>query len=425
MLAGMRRWGAVLAAMLAVSGCIDPGAKSALRVANWGGASDGTEFARQTNALIREFEGGRPGREVRVEGIPDQYVSKMLLSHVAGAMSDVMVLDASSAAVFIDNGLLMDLTPLIERDPEFDLAVRWPNVVDIARRRDALYAIPNGFTPMVMFCNRALFERAGVELPTPPWNFETFRALARDLTRRRADGSVEQYGFSFANWAPGWIMWLWNNGGDVLSPDGERAAGTLDSERNAATLAFLRDLIQRDGSAPSLSQAAAMGVDLFAKGRAAMTVTGHWSLVPYSKSDDIRREDLIVVELPTNLARSQTVFYESGYAITAQVRHPGEAWEFIKHMTSFEARMRLTAAGIEVDGRRDVAEERAKDRLEAMFLPIVPQARPPWGSRVEGFEVVERAMQDAMDSVLNSNTPPIDALRRAARRVDREFAKRK
>ena len=55
-------------------------------------------------------------------------------------------------------------------------------------------------------------------------------------------------------------MWLWNNGGDAIDPDIPRASGVLDSPQNVETLEFLRDVIKVDGSAPSLGEAASMGV---------------------------------------------------------------------------------------------------------------------------------------------------------------------
>lgn len=406
------------------------GGRQVLRVANWGGAGDESEFAATTARLIREFE-EKHGVDVQVEGIPGgEYVSKLLLSYVAGTEPDIMTLDASSAAIFINSNVLLDLSPSIasERGPgAFRLADRFENIVGLARRGDRLYAIPNDFTPMVVYYNRRMFEAASVTVPQPGWTWEDFLAAAKATTRPK-DGT---YGFAFGNWFPGWVMWLWNGGGDVLSPDGARARGYLDGPENARTLAWLRDLIAVHRVAPSLSQAAAMGVDLFANGQAAMTVSGHWALVGYSVAPKgpegkprITLDDLGVVEMPRRAGPSQTVFYESGYAISRRTKRPDLAWAFIKHMTSYQARLALSKTGIAVDARKDVARERASDRLEALFLPVVPSARPPWGSRVEGFEMVERHAQAAMDSVLQRGADPMAALRRAAERIDRELKKR-
>lgn len=420
------RWLALAAALLALAGCARRDAdKVVLRIANWSGAGDDSEFEKTVQRIYRDFEREHPGVEIRVEGIPDGYVSKVILSFVAGTEPDIMLLDASSAAVFIDNGVLTDLSPFAERDPEFSFDAFFPNVVNIARRGDAVYAVPNDFTPMVMYYNKRLFDAAGVPYPKPGWTFADFRATAKALTKR------DQYGFAFANWMPGWIMWLWNNGGDVLAPDGSRASGILDSPANVETISFLRDLVTVDRSAPSLSEAAALGVDLFANGQAAMTVSGHWALIGYAnapKGSDGKPKlvwaDLGVAPMPTNVGQSHTVMYESGYAIGRNSKHKELAWEFIKYFTSRRVQSEYNKSGIAVCARKDVAAERAKDALEAQFLPLIPSARAPWGSKVEGYEIVEKVGKNALDSVLNNDADVRQALAKAAARIDQEFAKR-
>lgn len=411
--------------MLAPCGCIrsDPN-RIVIRVANWGGAGDDDKYARLIQDLYAEFERENPGVEIRVENIPDEYVSKMILSFIAKAEPDIMMLDLSSAAVFVNNGVLTDLTPIIRKDSTFKADDFFPNAMNAGRRGASVYAVPQDFTPVVVYYNKRLFDRAGVSYPKPGWNFNDFLQTARKLTTK------DQYGFAFSNWMAGWIMWLWNNGGDVLSPDGKRAEGFFDSPQNIQTVTFLRDLVQKYHVSPTLSATAAMGVDPFANGQAAMAVSGHWSLVGYANAPKdengkprLTWDDLGVVEMPHNTAEPHTVVYESGYAIGKNCKHKEMAWKFIKFMTGYHAQSLYNASGIAVDGRKDVAEERSKIPLEASFLPIIPATRPPWGSQVEGYEFVEHAGVAAMDSILQNGTPVDEALHRAAKQIDFEFSK--
>ncbi len=195
-----------------------------LRISNWGGAGEDNEYDKLVNRIYKEF-GEQNNCRVQVEGIPGEYVQKMLLNHVAGTMPDVMIVDAASAAVFVNNGMLMDLTPFIKRDAEFNIEDYYANTVKIGRREDKLFMIPGDFTPMVMYYNKDIFDAAGVAYPKAGWSFQEFLETAKKLT----DPAKKQYGFAFANWMPGWIMWIWNNGGDVLSPDGKTASGYFDS----------------------------------------------------------------------------------------------------------------------------------------------------------------------------------------------------
>lgn len=432
---------------LLLAGCgRQPDHATTLRVSNWGGAGEDGPFEKMIRAKDHEFE-RMTGARIRKEGVPGgEYVPKMLLNFVADTQPDVMVVDASSAAVFINNGMLQDLRPFIERDPEFRLDDYYPNVLDTYRRRpetpppsplpakqrihgerEPIYAIPNDFTPMVMYYNKDLFDAAGVPYPKDSWTFAEFLDTAMKLTK------PGQYGFAFSNWMPGWMMWLWNNGGDVLSPDGKKAAGWFDSSKNVETYTFLRDMILKDHVSPSLSEAAAMGVDPFANGQAAMTVSGHWALVGFKSAKKIDWTRLGVVSFPHNVPQSQTVLYMSAYGIPRGAKNPELAWRYIKMWTSRKLQIEYQSTGIAVCARKDVSQQRAgtdtggrspEQRLEAEFLPIIPTGRPPYGSWIEGYEIVEKIGTSAMQSILNGSDVQ-KTLTEAAKRIDLEFAKSK
>jgi multiple sugar transport system substrate-binding protein len=424
---------ALLAAIL-VAGCganSDRG-KIVIRVGNWGGAKEGNDFDQKVEKIYRDFEEENPGVILKEENIPQDYTAKISLAFIAKSEPDIVMLDASSSALFIDSEIVTDLTPLIKADPSFSLDDYYPNVVDIGRRGGKLFAIPQDFTPMVVYFNKKLFDKAHVPYPTSDWNFDQFRATAQKLTIKGAHegDQSKQYGFAFTNWPAGWVMWMWNNGADHLSPEG-KASGYLNSPKAVQAITFLKDLVE-EGVAPSISQTAALGVDPFANGQAAMAISGHWSMVGYKaapKGPDgkpkITWDDLGVVALPHNTPQSQTVMYESGYAIGAHCKHRDVAWKFIRYMTSHRVQSVYQSSGIAVCGRKDVAEERAKTSpLEAAFIPIIPSARPPYGSKIEGYDFVEEQMQKAMDSILQSGRDPQDAMTKAAKAIEKEWLKK-
>jgi len=187
-----------------------------LRVANWGSPAVESSFMTLERELRREFEQLHPGVRVQFEQIPGfgQYAPKLLMMHVSGSVPDVISLDASSGAVFMDNGVLRDLSPYLERDASFRLDDYFENLVRIFRRGNELYSIPFDFTPMMMYYNRKLFDAAGVTYPRPGWTWEDFRRTARALTVRDSDPAKppRQYGLNFINVMPFWVLWLWTNG---------------------------------------------------------------------------------------------------------------------------------------------------------------------------------------------------------------------
>ncbi|MGE0479770.1 MAG: sugar ABC transporter substrate-binding protein [Phycisphaerae bacterium] len=413
---GLRVVAACFAAWALLGGCdraAQPGAaERVLRVANWGGPGNDPGFLKLERDLRDEFLALHPGVRIEVEHIPGpgQYESKLIMMIVSGDAPDVVQLDASSAAVFIDNDILLDLSPLIARDARFRVDDYFESVVDVFRRAERLFAIPLDFTPMVMLYNKRLFDEANVAYPEPGWTWDDFLVKAEALTRPARDGRPKQYGFHFLRWMPHWVTWLWHNGGAVLSPDGTQAVGYFDGPESRAALHFLVDLIQKHGVAPSLAESAAAGVDLFRAQRAAMHLTGHWELIEL-RADQL---DIGVVSLPSNVSKRETVMYASGLAVTAATRAPDLAWEYVKFMCSADVQKRRVATGLAISGNRAAAAHFAGNPIEDAFLAEVPFARPPMGARVQRYGVCEDLGREMIEDVLNTGAPLDAAAHRTA-----------
>jgi multiple sugar transport system substrate-binding protein len=341
------------------------------------------------------------------------------MTYVAGNPPDLVTLDASSAAVFIDNGLLEDLTALIAADRDFKLSDYFPNVVDIARRGGKLYAIPGDFTPMVVIYNKRLFDQAHVPYPRGGWTRREFLAAAKALTVRagREGDPPLRYGFQFNKSMPMWFPWIWANGGDVLDPSGTHAGGWLDGPATVDAVQFLVDLIRVHRVAPSLSETAAAGVDLFRTGRAAMIMTGHWSLIEY-RADGM---DVGVACIPSDAGRHVTVMYEAGLAISRVSRHKQAAWQYIKYMAGPAVQRKHVASGLAISANITVASAFAGNPIEDVFLQEVRVARRPWGSRVERYELVEDLGREMIEDILQANIPVQQAAARTARLIDVEL----
>ena len=409
--------------LLARCGASEQAPQTLLRVANWTSPAVESEFMNLTRELRAEFERQHAGVRIQMEQIPGhgQYAPKLLMMHVAGSMPDVIQLDASSAAVFIDNGVLRDLTPFINHDADFDLDDYFANVADIARRGERLYAIPLDFTPMVMYYNKKLFDAAGAVYPQAGWSWGDFLETARKLTVIPDEGrSPTQYGFYFENVMPFWVLWLWTNGGDVLSPDGTHASGYFDSPKSVQAVQFLIDLMTKYHVAPSLRESAVAGVDMFRSGRAAMDLKGHWMMIDY-RSDGI---DFGVVGLPTNTGERVTVMYESGLSVSSGARHPDLAWEYIKFITSKDVQIRRVASGLAISANKAAAAHYAGNPIEDVFIDEVQYARPPWGASVERYPFIEELGREMMEDILYSDGALSirDAMRQTAKLIDAALA---
>ena len=133
---------ALTAPLAGCSGGDDGGSgRVVLRLTTW--ASQ--EELGITDRTIELFEARYPQVEVRHEPIPTNYKEKVMISLAGGAPPDVMQIDSDDMPSFVDRDLLLNLAPYARRVGLY-LDPFYPNVLDIGRRGDALYAYPKDFT---------------------------------------------------------------------------------------------------------------------------------------------------------------------------------------------------------------------------------------------------------------------------------------
>jgi ABC-type sugar transport system permease subunit/ABC-type glycerol-3-phosphate transport system substrate-binding protein len=397
-----------------------------LRLTDW---ADSEEL-RLSEAALDAFRKAHPTIDVQYEPNPGrQYEEKILTALAADSPPDVFLLDSKLIPTFTNKQVLLDLAPYA-RAMRIDTAQWFSNVLAIARKGDALYAFPKGFTPLMIYYNKSVFRDAGVAFPSDDWTWDDFLSTARRLTRT-GDGRPDRYGTSFTNYYFYWIPWVWSAGGDVVSPEGTRATGYLDGERTRAALQWLIDLRTLHRVAPDAgtwvqSEKTGSGPALFASGVIAMTVDGHWRMPSFLRYRKERSLDFGVAPLPRHRSGGKVnVMYESGWCVPVNTPHPAEAALLASFMAGETASRIRAESMLELPAVRSVAEESAKNDstgMERMFAREIPFCRQPWGSRIERFSEIEWTLQDAVDEVMVQGHPIETVLRDAAVRVDRDLS---
>lgn len=381
---------------------------------------------------IEAFERLHPDIDVLYEPNPGrQYAEKILTGLATDEPPDVFLLDSKLIPTFTNKEVLLDLNPYAD-SLGIDLTQWYPNVLDIARKKGALYAFPKGFTPLMFFYNRKLFDEAGVAYPTDDWTWDDYLSSARRLTRdTNGDGLIDQYGTAFTNYYFYWIAWVWSNGGDVVDPEGRVATGFLNSPRTESALQFcinLRDTFNVAPDVGSWVQAEKTGANysLFAGGKIAMILDGHWRMPRLVKLMSEEALDIGVAPFPRAKGSPKVnVMYESGWCVPVNAKHPREAALLAAFMAG-ETACRIRSEGrLEIPSVMVVAEELV-DRdtlgLERAFVNEVPYCRQPWGSIIERFSEIEWTLQDAVDEVMINDQPMHETMTHYAGRVDAELA---
>jgi len=424
----MTRRCAIVAMVWSALACGSRSDRIVLELENWAEYRE-ADLERQ---VLARFERAYPGVVVQQQSVGTgqaEYRERILTSIVAGSPPNVFLLDNIDVPAFTGRGVTLDLAPYLRR-LGVDLSRYDSTVTDIFRRGEAVYALPKGYTPMVMVYNKDLFDRAGLAYPSDDWTWDDFLRIAKALTRDTdGDGQVDQWGTAFDRRVFLWLPWIWSGGADVLCPDGTRASGCLDSPASVAAIRWYTGWVTRDSIVPrafNLRRSLGDNLRLFHSGRVAMLTTGHFwipMLRPYVQDGRLR---VGFVNIPHRAgAAPQTVMYASGFAVPATAPHRKLSIQLAVVLADSAAQVIRASGGLELPSLRGAADQIAAadtNGWEAVFRRASRHARIPWGARIERWREVEAALPDLMDRITLQGVDPRIATREMARRIDRLLA---
>jgi multiple sugar transport system substrate-binding protein len=416
-----------VAACLVLWGCgaAAEGDRVTLELAN---SADYRE-ARLEDQVLARYPAVNPGVQV-VQQNPATYQAqfrdRLLTSLAAGAPPDVFRLDNGDVPALVNRGVVLDLAPYLTR-AGVDIGCLDQKALSVFSRGNAVYALPRGYTPMVVIYNKNLFDRAGIPYPTDDWTWDDFLRIAKHLTRDTdGDGAIDQWGTLVDPRPSRWIPWVWAGGGDVLCSDGRRAGGCLDAPVTIEAIRWYTGWMTTQGVAPRIhNQFQSVGDDfrLFQSGRVAMMTTGHFwvpRLRPYVATGRLR---VGFVAIPHRAGvRPATVIYASGYAVPAMAARRKLSVELAAYLTDSLADAARGEAGLELPALTTATQALvAADTLgwEAAFVRAAAAGRVPWGARIERWREVEAVLPDLLDRITLAGADAAAAAQATARELDR------
>jgi multiple sugar transport system substrate-binding protein len=359
-----------------------------LRFAIW----DANQVEMQQKS-IDLFEAQHPNIKIEMEVLGgDTYWPKILAMLAGQDAYDVFWMDTYNFLDYASRNAMLDLTPYIERDQVnmADLygAGRMVNVT----YEDQVYAVPKDSDDPALYYNKDLFDKYGVAYPTADWTWDDLQTMAAALTHPED----EVWGFSTGQFfgGPDWWNWVWQNGGEILTPDGKTVL--LDQPAACDALKWWYGLVKA-GYAPdgNIIQSADPTEQLFPTGKVAMLMYGQWMLSVFAKLPF----NLGVAPLPAGPGGKAVQLGGLAYAAWSGTPHPAEAWEFVKFMGGEEAMKIQADSGVIIPALVSQQAVWAKSLpnldLQGAFLDMMPYGKRPGFVGWEWNNEVNKVLTDA------------------------------
>lgn len=395
-----------------------------------GSAADGkvilVNFIRETPdryrlfmQLDREFEERNPDITIDNINIPNaDYFIKLLSMTAAGKPPDMVLFDSTNLPLYVKRGLVLDLRPYIERDPDVSLNDYFPEAIARCSYQGGVYGLPTDTAVALPFYNLDLFDQAGIPYPSDDWTWEDYLRIAKTLTRDLdGDGKIDIWGSGGIFW----IQYIYCAGGTLVDDPLDPQRCTVDSPETMEAIQWLADLSLVHRVAPTTAQLASEDYDdLFMSGKVAMNVTGHWLVPRYREIKSFRWD---VAAVPTGKGGKAVLNFGSCYSIPAGTKYPEEAWRLLKYYSSEEVGRRLAEFGYFTPANKKVAlsaeflDNPLPPKSEQKFLDAMDYAHPfPFSSKTA--QIIDRIGSD-LDVVFNGEKKAVEVCPQIARKITR------
>ena len=183
--------------------------------------ADNTEYSQLMQEIIEKFnKENEKGIEVVGEEVPwdgGAYSENLFNACMGGGSPDVATRKLTSTPLFVNNDLLTDLTPYIDKwEDKDDIPENIYNIMkEAGGSEEEMYVMPWNVQVLYVYYRPSIFEKAGVEVPKTYDEF--LEAIKKCTMDTDGDGETDVYGFGMRGAKGGqepWGSFIYGEGGD-------------------------------------------------------------------------------------------------------------------------------------------------------------------------------------------------------------------
>lgn len=226
----------------------------------------------------QQIEEANPDIEVEfITPVPGINTEKLLTMVATGDAPDVI---QGSSVEFAARGLLVDLTPLIERDGVLQERPYFAKAVEAVKYNGKFFSMPGGLSTYVFWVNIDQMEQAGFTYPEDGvLTYAEFEAIAKEMTVLDSSGQPAQWGYATDSWFSRMPPLIWTRGGDLFEYDPETrlaVRSTFNTQPVIDAIQWNADLINNLKVSPADAGGAAEAGFDFYTGKVGFNYGGNW-----------------------------------------------------------------------------------------------------------------------------------------------------
>jgi len=278
--------------------------------------------------LVQVFSDRYPSITVEVQSQrPDRYGGFRRMEQ-----ADIFVYSQFAMSEFLEEKLILNLTPFIEQDPSFKTSDFYPGTISLFARDGKSWAIPAGVDTMVMYYSQDLFDRAEVSYPRIGWTWSDFLDAALALR----DQQAKVFGYVPSSDTTDALTFIYQHGGRILDDLANPTRSTFDDPLAIEALDWYSKLFFSYNVAPTREQTA----EVFRQGAVAYGIQDNqvamWTGMLSERGGKLGGTPWTmrwgVVPLPRDREPAALTLLD-GYYISARTEYPDACWRWVSFLT--------------------------------------------------------------------------------------------
>lgn len=372
------------------------------------------------NALVSKFNQNHP--DIQVEalyiGQPDGELPKILTSVVGNVPPDILWFVPQLTGQLAELQAIRPLEDWLNRSrlkSQID-----PALFESMELNGHIWSIPLATNNTAIFYRPTLFKKAGILKLPETW--EELREAAKKLTQDlNGDGRTDQYGMFLSlgkgEWTVfAWLPFIFSAGGELL----QQGQPNLVNPGAITALQFGSKLV-KEGLAILSAPERGYELDNFLAGKAAMQVTGPWTLGQLRQTG----VDYGVFPIPALKERAAVVGGESLFVFKTTPKREQAAIKFLEYVLSeeFQTDWALGTGYLPINVKAQQSEKYQAFLRENSVLEVFLQQMKWARSRpiISGYTRLSENLGRAIEASLLDKRSPKEALQESQQRLELFF----
>ena len=300
------------------------------------------------------------GVKVSIEVVDwDNYWTLLEAGASGGELPDVFWMHSNTAQMYMENGILLDLTDYISADDSVSEDMYYEGVWNLYNSDGKQYALPKDHDTIALLYNKAIFDEYNLDYPTDEWTWDDMYEAAKTITEE-SNGDIYGMAMNTSNNQDGWYNLVYDYGAQVITDD--HKGTTIGSDEGKAGMEMVRKLLSV--GAPQTVVAETGTDSLFISGKTAMITQGSWMINAFYTADN--SSDYAWAMLPyadTNnngscdAGERYSAYNGLGWAANANVADPKACYDLISYFCSEEGQKLQAELGVTMGGMKGVSED--------------------------------------------------------------------